>query len=93
MTRLIVAITACFGRLRGAHCAASSQSDTKLRARIDRALAELPEPTRTVFLMHRVDELSYGIIAERLGITSAQVEAHVAAALLHLARALHDDEA
>ncbi|MCJ8158304.1 Arm DNA-binding domain-containing protein [Sphingomonas sp. LaA6.9] len=42
--------------------------------------------------MHRIDDLPYGVIAERLDITSAEVEAHIAAALLHLARALHDED-
>jgi RNA polymerase sigma-70 factor (ECF subfamily) len=53
-----------------------------------RALAALPEKTRTVFLMHRVEDLTYGEIAVRLGISAKTVEYHIAAALKHLDKSL-----
>lgn len=55
------------------------------------AVDQLPEKTRRVFLMHRIDELSYRQIHERLGISIATVEYHMIKALRHLA--LHVDAA
>jgi len=52
------------------------------------AVAGLPEKTRRVFLMHRVDELSYRVIHEQLGISIATVEYHMIKALAHIARAV-----
>ncbi|WP_232494491.1 RNA polymerase sigma factor [Novosphingobium kaempferiae] len=53
-----------------------------------RALSELPEKTRQVFLLHRVDELTYKEIGERLGISIPTVQYHVARALAHIDTAL-----
>ena len=50
------------------------------------AVDALPEKTRRVFLMHRVDEFSYREIHERLGISVATVEYHMMKALAHIAR-------
>lgn len=52
------------------------------------ALDDLPEKTREVFVLHRVDELTYKEIGARLGISIATVQYHVAKALAHLDRAL-----
>ena len=41
----------------------------------------MPPKTRRVFLMHRVDELSYREIHELLGISIATVEYHMMKAL------------
>lgn len=63
-------------------------------ARLERlrtAFASMPAPTRDVFAMHRFDDLPYDRIALRLGIEVDEVEAHIAAALIHLCRALDDD--
>ena len=54
----------------------------------ERALATLPPRTRQVFLLHRVDELSYKQIAEQLGIGVRTVEWHVAEALVRIRRVL-----
>jgi RNA polymerase sigma factor (sigma-70 family) len=59
-----------------------------LRASYTAALAELTPRTREVFLLHRVEELRYRDIAERLGITVPTVEYHMARALGHLDKAL-----
>lgn len=53
------------------------------------AVAALSPRTREVFLLHRVDELRYRDIAERLGITVATVEYHMARALAQLDKALN----
>lgn len=50
------------------------------------AVDQLPEKTRRVFLMHRVDELSYREIHERLEISIATVEYHMMKALAHIGR-------
>lgn len=52
------------------------------------ALATLTPHTRRVFLMHRVDELTYREIARTLGISVATVEYHMSRALVHLDEAL-----
>ena len=56
-----------------------------------RALGELPERTRNVFLLHRVDELTYKQISGRLGISIPTVQYHVARALAHIDAALEQE--
>jgi RNA polymerase sigma-70 factor (ECF subfamily) len=53
------------------------------RARLERVkagLAKLTPRTREIFLMHRLDNLKYREIAERLGISQSAVEKHIAKA-------------
>jgi RNA polymerase sigma factor (sigma-70 family) len=52
------------------------------------ALDELTPRTREVFLLHRVDDLTYAQIAMQLDITIATVEYHISRALVHLDKAL-----
>ena len=57
------------------------------RVRLDRVregLSRLTPRTREVFLMHRLDDLKYREIAERLGISQSAVEKHIAKAALFL---------
>lgn len=54
----------------------------------DRALDTMPVKTRRVFLMQRVDELSYREIQEIVGISKATVEYHMIKALEHLSKEL-----
>lgn len=54
----------------------------------EQAVESMPEKTRRVFLMRRVDGLSYRDIHERLGISIATVEYHMVKALGHLSDAL-----
>lgn len=56
------------------------------------AVAAMPAKTQRVFLMHRVDELSYRQIHERLGISIATVEYHMMKALAGIARAIKAGE-
>lgn len=55
-----------------------------------RAFDALPECTRKVFWLHRVDDLSYVQIAERLGITIDEVQTEIANALYGIDRLLGD---
>lgn len=57
--------------------------DDMLRA-YRRALDELPAKTREVFLLHRIDELAYREIGQRLGISIPTVQYHMARALAHI---------
>ena len=50
------------------------------------AVDAMPPKTRRVFLMHRVDELSYREIHELLGISIATVEYHMMKALSQIAK-------
>lgn len=50
------------------------------------AVDAMPPKTRRVFLMHRVDELSYREIHEALGISIATVEYHMMRALSHISK-------
>ncbi len=56
------------------------------------AVDAMPPKTRNVFLMHRVDELSYRQIHERLGISVATVEYHMMKALAQISKAMDDSE-
>lgn len=52
----------------------------------EEAIGGLPPKTRRVYLMQRVDGLSYREIHERLGISIATVEYHMMKALAHIER-------
>lgn len=60
-------------------------------AQIEASILSLPPVTQEVFILHRFNDLPYDRIAIRLGIGVDEVEAHIAAALIHLCRALDDD--
>ena len=53
-------------------------------------LSELPERTRAVFLLRRLDGLRYKDIAARLGVSVSAVERHMNRATLHLMKRLRD---
>lgn len=67
---------------------ALNREDRTRLTRLEAAVAAMEEPTREVFLMHRLESLGYGEIGERLGLSVAEVERHIAAAMLHLVRAM-----
>lgn len=52
------------------------------------AVAALPARTREVFVLHRVEELSYKQIATRLEISPRTVEWHISEAIVRIARTL-----
>lgn len=58
----------------------------------ERALAELPEKQRVVFLMHRIDQLKYHEIANSLGISVKAVEKRMGHALSSFKKILKHEE-
>jgi RNA polymerase sigma factor (sigma-70 family) len=48
------------------------------------ALLELPERTRTVFVLRRLEGMRYADVAQRLGISVSAVEKHMVRAMAHL---------
>jgi RNA polymerase sigma-70 factor (ECF subfamily) len=50
------------------------------------ALLSLPERTRTIFVLHRLEGYKHREIAEQLGISVSAVEKHMIRAVLHLAK-------
>lgn len=56
------------------------------------ALNELPERTRTIFLLHRFEEFKYREIAQQLGISMSLVEKHMMDAIKHLTDRLGPSE-
>lgn len=68
-------------------------SDLQTLARIRAAILRLPPRCRTVYLMHRVDGLSYPEIARRCGISAKAVEKHMSHALRELRAARERTEA
>lgn len=58
--------------------------ETELRIRLEKAISELPEKQRTVFLMNRFDNQSYTEIASALDLSVKAVEKRMHLALLSL---------
>lgn len=56
----------------------------ELQDRLEDALARIPEGQRVVFLMNRVEKLTYADIAERLGLSVKAVEKRMHGALIEL---------
>jgi len=59
-------------------------------ARLDHAMRRVPRRQREIFLAIRLDGLGYAEIADRTGLTVAQVERLFAEALTNLSRNLDD---
>lgn|SRR5690606_19871483 len=58
--------------------------EDELRVRLEKALNNLPEKRRVVFMMNRFDNLSYAEIASHLGISVKTVEKRMHYALLEM---------
>lgn len=85
---LLRAVHACLVALRFIPAAPDS---TNIRFRYRAAVHALPADQHAVFMMHRAQDLSISEIAARLGMTSAEVEDHLAKALHAIAIALDGD--
>lgn len=59
--------------------------------RAARALLELPERTRTIFVLRRVEGLRYQDIAQRLGVSLSLVEKQMARAVAYLTQRMVDE--
>jgi RNA polymerase sigma-70 factor (ECF subfamily) len=59
-------------------------------ARLRAAIKELPDGARRALRLHKIDGLSHGEVAERLGISRSGVEKHMAVAMKYLRRSLLD---
>lgn len=71
---------------------AARQLEAKAELRVAAAaVLTLPERTRTVFLLKRLEGFRHREIAERLGISVSAVEKHMLRAIAHLASTLGDD--
>lgn len=55
--------------------------EDEFRIRLKRAISDLPEEEREVFLMNRIDKMKYREIAEYLGISQKAVEKRMSKAL------------
>ncbi|WNJ15935.1 RNA polymerase sigma-70 factor [Pontibacter sp. G13] len=62
--------------------------EEEFRSKLDHAISSLPEKNRVVFLMNRIEKLTYREIAERLEISVKAVEKRMHKALLEL-RQIH----
>lgn len=60
----------------------------QMRRRYKDVVASLPPRMREVFVLHRIDGLSYKDIAARLDISVRTVEWHIAQAIVRISRAL-----
>ncbi|GAM97371.1 sigma factor of ECF subfamily [alpha proteobacterium U9-1i] len=63
----------------------------RLRVLLD-ALSELSPKCRSVFLLHRYSGMPQSEIAKRFGISVSAVEKHMTRALLHVKKAMQDDD-
>jgi RNA polymerase sigma-70 factor (ECF subfamily) len=54
------------------------------------AISNLPEGARRAFELHKLEGLSHGEVAARLGISKSGVEKHMAVAMKYLRRAMQD---
>ena len=53
-----------------------------------KAIAQLPAGAQRVLRMHKLEGLSHGEVADRLGVSKSAVEKHMAVAMTHLRRLL-----
>lgn len=69
--------------------ASTTVSSSEL-ARMEDALLSLPGLTREIFLAVRIDDLGYREIARRTGLSTREVERHIARTIVALDHALCD---
>lgn len=61
------------------------EADARQRlARLHGIVNELPELTRSIFVLNRIEGLTYSQVATRLGISDSSVQKHLSKALLHV---------
>ena len=70
----------------------SDTPDPDFLRRIEEAMLNIPKLQREIFMAHRLDDMSYGEIARRTGLTVRQVERHIARALYKIAKQLDGEK-
>jgi RNA polymerase sigma factor (sigma-70 family) len=60
----------------------------ELQQRLEKAISQLPEKQRVVFLMNRMDKMTYADIADHLGLSVKAVEKRMHSALVELRQIL-----
>lgn len=68
---------------------AYQMEEKEFKAKLDDAIANLPEGQREVFLLNRINKMTYKEIAESLGVSQKAVEKRMSKALLKLKDVLH----
>lgn len=63
----------------------------QMRERYRAAVDLLPPKTREVYVLHRVEDLPYKLIADRCGISVRTVEWHVAQAIMRISKSISAD--
>jgi RNA polymerase sigma-70 factor (ECF subfamily) len=66
----------------------SDTPDPDLLRRLEEAMLNIPKLQREIFMAHRLDNMPYGEIARRTGLTVRKVERHMARAIYKLAKQL-----
>ena len=66
----------------------SDTPDPDLLRSMEEAMLNIPKLQREIFMAHRLDNLPYGEIARRTGLTVRQVERHMARAIYKLDKQL-----
>lgn len=61
----------------------------EFQIKLDRAIANLPEGQREVFLLNRINKMTYKEIAESLGVSQKAIEKRMSKALIKLKDVLH----
>lgn len=64
--------------------------ESEIREQIDRAIEELPEKCREIFVLNRFEKLKYQEIAIRLEISVKTVETQMSKALQHMRNRLEE---
>ncbi|MFN3727828.1 MAG: sigma-70 family RNA polymerase sigma factor [Allosphingosinicella sp.] len=64
----------------------SDTPDPDLLRRLNEAVGNIPKLQREIFMAHRLDNMTYGEIADRTGLTVRQVERHMARAIYKLSK-------
>ncbi|MEW4468975.1 sigma-70 family RNA polymerase sigma factor [Parasphingorhabdus sp. JC815] len=84
-------VTLPMDEARDTHCDAQQEHELEagdLILCLERALTQLPERTRTIFIMNRFDDMAYRDIRNALDISMGAVEYHMMKALSHLRSSL-----
>lgn len=62
----------------------------EFKSALEKAISDLPDKQRAVFLMNRIDKMKYAEIAETLDISIKTVEKHISQSLMKVKEALEE---